>query len=56
MLHKPDLQRCQDRLKENLIANLSKEDGNIITRIFGKRDKDKEKKKEFGKKEKKGIL
>jgi penicillin-binding protein 1A len=43
-------------LERKLDCELSKEDGNIITRIFGKRDKDKEKKKEFGKKEKKGFF
>ncbi len=43
-------------LERKIDCDLSKEDGNIITRIFGKRDKDKEKKKEFGKKEKKGFF
>jgi penicillin-binding protein 1A len=41
-------------LERQIDCDLFKEDGNIITRIFGK--KDKEKKKEFGKKEKKGFL
>lgn len=43
-------------LENKIDCDLFKEDGNIITRIFGKRDKDKEKKKEFGKKEKKGFF
>jgi penicillin-binding protein 1A len=43
-------------LERKLDCELSKEDGNIITRIFGKRDRDKEKKKEFGKKENKGFF
>lgn len=43
-------------LERKIDCDLFKEDGNIITRIFGKRDKDKEKKKEFGKKEKKGFF
>lgn len=43
-------------LERKIDCDLFREDGNIITRIFGKRDKDKEKKKEFGKKEKKGFL
>lgn len=41
-------------LERQIDCDLFKEDGNIITRIFGK--KDKEKKKEFGEKEKKGFL
>ena len=41
-------------LKRKIDCDLFKEAGNIITRIFGK--KDKEKKKEFGKKEKKGFF
>jgi penicillin-binding protein 1A len=43
-------------LERKIDCDLFKEDGNIITRIFGKRDKDTEKKKEFGKKEKKGFF
>lgn len=43
-------------LERKIDCDLFKEDGNLITRIFGKRDKDKEKKKEFGKKEKKGFF
>lgn len=45
-------------LERQIDCDLFKEDGNIITRIFGKRDrdKDKENKKEFGKKEKKGFF
>jgi penicillin-binding protein 1A len=43
-------------LERKIDCDLFKEDGNIITRIFGRRDKDKEKKKEFGKKEKKGFF
>lgn len=43
-------------LERRIDCDLFREDGNIITRIFGRRDKDKEKKKEFGKKEKKGFL
>jgi penicillin-binding protein 1A len=43
-------------LERKLDCELSKEDGNIITRIFSRRDKDKENKKEFGKKEKKGFF
>jgi penicillin-binding protein 1A len=42
-------------LERKIDCDLFKEDGNIITRIFGKRDKE-EKKKEFGKKEKKGFF
>lgn len=43
-------------LERKIDCDLSREDGNIITRIFGKRGKDKEKKKEFGEKEKKGFF
>src|SRR5690606_17389593 len=43
-------------LEKKIDCDLFKEDGNIFTRIFGKRDKEKEKKKEFGKKEKKGFF
>lgn len=43
-------------LERRIDCDLSKEDGNIITRIFGRSDKEKEKKKEFGKKEKKGFF
>lgn len=43
-------------LERQIDCDLFREDGNIFTRIFGKRDKPKEKKKEFGKKEKKGFL
>jgi penicillin-binding protein 1A len=43
-------------LERKIDCDLFKEDTNLIKRIFGDRDKDKEKKKEFGKKEKKGFL
>lgn len=43
-------------LERKIDCDLFKEDGNILTRIFGKQDKDKENKKEFGKKEKKGFF
>lgn len=43
-------------LERQLDCDLSREDGNIFTRIFRKNDKPKERKKEFGKKEKKGFL
>lgn len=43
-------------LERKMECDLFKEDGNIFTRIFGKPDKNKEKKKEFGKKEKKGFF
>ena len=43
-------------LERKIDCDLFKEEGNFITRIFGKRDKEKEKKKEFGKKEKKGFF
>lgn len=37
-------------------CDLFREDGNIFTRLFGKRDQKKERQKEFGKKEKKGFF
>lgn len=43
-------------LENKIDCDLFKEDGNIITRLFSKRDKDQGKKKEFGKKEKKGFF
>lgn len=43
-------------LERKIDCELFKEDTNLIKRIFGDRNKDKEKKKEFGKKEKKGFL
>lgn len=42
-------------LARKIDCDLFKEDTNLIKRIFGDRDKGKEKKKEFGKKEKKGF-
>jgi len=43
-------------LERQIDCNLFREDGNIFTRIFGKRDKKKERVKDFGKKEKKGFF
>ena len=43
-------------LERQIDCDLFREDGNIFTRIFGKRDKKKERVKEFGKKEKKGFF
>lgn len=43
-------------LERKIDCDLFKEDTNLIKRIFGNPDKEKEKKKEFGKKEKKGFL
>lgn len=43
-------------LERQTDCDLFREDGNIFTRLFGKRDQKKERKKEFGKKEKKGFF
>lgn len=43
-------------LERQTDCDLFREDGNIFTRLFGKRDQNKERKKAFGKKEKKGFF